>query len=103
MPRGSAHAEPALHGPLRGRPPAPRPPGDKKRASHNPLAKGATLDGVPSWRGAEITRTHGKLVVGTLVTVGHRELKKGGVFVLPGFAKFVVVKKPARPFTQGGG
>jgi hypothetical protein len=32
---------------------------------------------------------------GTLVDVGHKELKKNGVFLVPGFAKFVVVKKPA--------
>jgi DNA-binding protein HU-beta len=36
-------------------------------------------------------------VVETLVEVGHQELKKTGIFVLPGFAKFVVVKNPARP------
>jgi nucleoid DNA-binding protein len=35
------------------------------------------------------------------VAVGHKELKKTGVFVLPGFAKFVVVKKPARPAREG--
>jgi hypothetical protein len=29
--------------------------------------------------------------------VRHKELKKNGIFVLHGFAKFVVVKKPARP------
>jgi DNA-binding protein HU-beta len=28
-------------------------------------------------------------VIETLVEVGHRELKKTGIFVLPGFAKFV--------------
>ena len=28
----------------------------------------------------------------SLTTVGHKELKKNGIFVLPGFAKFVVVK-----------
>jgi DNA-binding protein HU-beta len=27
--------------------------------------------------------------------------RKNGVFVLPGFAKFVVVKKPARPAREG--
>ncbi len=42
-----------------------------------------------------------KEVVETLVAVGHKELKKSGVFVLPGFAKFVVVKKPARPAHEG--
>jgi DNA-binding protein HU-beta len=36
-----------------------------------------------------------------LVGVGHKALKKAGVFVLPGFAKFVVVKKPARRVPEG--
>ena len=31
----------------------------------------------------------------SLSAVGYKELKKNGIFVLPGFAKFVVVKKPA--------
>ena len=42
-----------------------------------------------------------KQVVETLIEVGHKELKKNGVFVLHGFAKFVVVKKPARPARDG--
>ena len=42
-----------------------------------------------------------KEIVETLVGIGHRELKKNGIFVLPGFAKFVVVKKPARPAREG--
>jgi len=35
------------------------------------------------------------------VTVGHKELKKAGVFLVPGFAKFVVVKKPATKAAEG--
>ena len=42
-----------------------------------------------------------KQVVDTLADVGHRELKKNGIFVLHGFAKFVVVKKPARQARKG--
>jgi DNA-binding protein HU-beta len=42
-----------------------------------------------------------KAVVESLASVGYKELKKAGVFVLPGFAKFVVVKKPATPERQG--
>jgi nucleoid DNA-binding protein len=51
--------------------------------------------------GEEISRKHVKQVIETLAEVGHRELKKTGVFVLPGFAKFVVVKKAARPAREG--
>ena len=36
-----------------------------------------------------------KGVLETLATIGYNELKKKGVFVVPGFAKFVVIKKPA--------
>lgn len=48
-----------------------------------------------------------KAVIKSLATVGHKEMKKAGVFLLPGFAKFIVVKKPAtkersgiNPFTK---
>lgn len=48
-----------------------------------------------------------KAVLEKLMDVGHKELKKIGVFQLPGFAKFTVVKKPAtlerkgiNPFTK---
>jgi DNA-binding protein HU-beta len=73
----------------------------KKSASSKPLSKSAILELVTTAIGEELSRKQVKLVVETLVTVGHRELKKTGVFVLPGFAKFVVVKKPARPAREG--
>ena len=48
-----------------------------------------------------------KSVIESLASVGYRELKKNGAFLLPGFAKFVVIKKPAtkeragiNPFTK---
>ena len=40
-------------------------------------------------------------VLESLTTVGYKELKKNGMFVLPGFAKFVVIKKPATKERQG--
>jgi DNA-binding protein HU-beta len=72
-----------------------------KKTSNKPLSKSAILDMVTNAIGEEISKKQVKLVVETLVTVGHRELKKTGIFVLPGFAKFVVVKKPARPAREG--
>ena len=36
-----------------------------------------------------------------LAAVGYKELKKTGVFLLPGFAKFVVIKKPATKERKG--
>ena len=40
-------------------------------------------------------------VLETLATVGHKEMKKTGIFVLPGFAKFLVIKKPATKERKG--
>ncbi len=36
-----------------------------------------------------------------MASVAYKELKKSGMFVLPGFAKFIVVKKPATPERKG--
>ena len=66
-----------------------------------PLSKSEILNAIADAVGEAVSRKHVKAVVEHLVAVGHRELKKAGVFVLPGFAKFVVVKKPARPARKG--
>ena len=42
-----------------------------------------------------------KGVLESLVTVGYNELKKSGAFLVPGFAKFVVIKKPATKEREG--
>jgi nucleoid DNA-binding protein len=68
---------------------------------NKPLSKSEIVQAVADAIGEEISRKHVKEVVETLATVGHKELKKNGIFVLPGFAKFVVVKKPARPARDG--
>jgi DNA-binding protein HU-beta len=54
-----------------------------------------------------ITRKDVKGVIESLAEIGYKELKKTGAFVVPGFAKFVVIKKPAvkarkgiNPFTK---
>jgi DNA-binding protein HU-beta len=50
---------------------------------------------------------HVKGVIEAVAEIGRRELKKTGVFVMPGLAKFIVIKKPAtkarpgiNPFTK---
>ena len=72
-----------------------------KKSTNKPLSKSAILEAVTEAAGEEISRKQVKTIVEALVEVGHRELKKNGIFVLPGFAKFVVVKKPARPAREG--
>ena len=72
-----------------------------KKTSNKPLSKSAVLQAVTDAIGEELSRKQIKLVVETLGEIGRAQLKKAGVFVLPGFAKFVVVKKPARPARDG--
>jgi DNA-binding protein HU-beta len=54
-----------------------------------------------------VARKDVKAVIESLATQGYKELKKTGEFLVPGFAKFVVIKKPAtkeragiNPFTK---
>jgi DNA-binding protein HU-beta len=49
----------------------------------------------------ELAKKDVKNVLDTLASVGYKELKKAGVFLVPGFAKFVVIKKPATKARKG--
>ena len=49
----------------------------------------------------ELSKRDVKNVMETLTDVGNKELKKNGAFVLHGFAKFVVLKKPATKARKG--
>lgn len=73
----------------------------KTTPKKKPLSKNAIIEAVTTAMGDELSKKQVKMVVESLVDVGHRELKKTGIFVLHGFAKFVVVKKPARPAREG--
>ena len=37
----------------------------------------------------------------TLASIGYKELKKTGAFLVPGFAKVIVIKKPASEAREG--
>jgi nucleoid DNA-binding protein len=65
------------------------------------LTKGALIQALLDGMGEDWSRKSIKDFLDALTQLGHNELKKKGEFVLPGFAKFVVVKKPARPARQG--
>ena len=49
----------------------------------------------------ELAKKDVKAMMEALAEVGYKELKKNGVFVVPGFAKFIVVKKPATKARKG--
>jgi DNA-binding protein HU-beta len=48
-----------------------------------------------------MSRKDVRAVIDSLVEIGHKELKKTGGFLVPGFAKFVVIKKPATKARKG--
>lgn len=48
-----------------------------------------------------LTKKQVKGLLEGLAGLAHKELKKTGTFVLPGLAKFVVVKKPATKARKG--
>ncbi len=50
---------------------------------------------------SELNKRDVKGVLETMALVGYKELKKTGAFVVPGFAKFVVIKKPATKARKG--
>ena len=49
----------------------------------------------------ELAKKDVKGMMEALAEVGYKELKKNGVFVVPGFAKFVVIKKAATEARKG--
>lgn len=68
---------------------------------NKPLSKSETLNAVTDSVGDGVSKKQVKDIVEALVAIGHKELKRTGVFVLHGFAKFVVVKKPATKARKG--
>jgi nucleoid DNA-binding protein len=48
-----------------------------------------------------LTKKQVKTLLESLAALAHKELKKTGTFVMPGLAKFVVVKKPATKARKG--
>ena len=71
------------------------------------MSKSQLIQSIAESHKEKLTRKDVSGVIETLATVGYKELRKNGTFVVPGFAKFVVVKKAAtkerpgiNPFTK---
>jgi nucleoid DNA-binding protein len=71
------------------------------KSTSKKLTKSALLQAVADSAGDETSKKTVKAVLDAITEIAHKELKKNGLFVLPGFAKFVVKKKPARPARKG--
>ncbi len=72
-----------------------------KSKSKKAMTKTALLQAVADNLGDGASKREVKAVLEAVTGIAHQELKKNGLFVLPGFAKFVVVKKAARPARKG--
>jgi len=66
-----------------------------------PMSKSDLISKLAEENADKLSRKDVKSVLETLASVGYKELKKTGVFLLPGFAKFVVIKKPATKERKG--
>lgn len=71
------------------------------------MSKSELIQKIVAEHTKNMTRKDVKAVIEALAAIGYKELKKSGAFVVPGFAKFVVIKKPAtkersgiNPFTK---
>ncbi|MSP25664.1 MAG: DNA-binding protein [Myxococcales bacterium] len=65
-----------------------------------PMSKSALINALLE-SAPGLNRKQIKQIVESLEDIGHKQLKKQGVFTVPGFAKFTVVKKKATPERQG--
>lgn len=66
-----------------------------------PMSKSDLFAAVADKAANGLSRRQVQEVVEALAVIGYGELNRAGVFVLPGFAKFVLVKKPVRPEHEG--
>ncbi len=73
----------------------------KKTAAKKPMTKTQLIQTITDTMGPDLSKKQVKEVLENLVTIGHKQLKRSGVFTLPGFAKFRVVKKPAQKARKG--
>ena len=64
------------------------------------ISKSSLINAVVEETG-DVTRKHVKTILDAIADIAYKELRKNGIFTLPGFAKFRVVKKPATKARQG--
>ena len=65
------------------------------------MSKSELIQKLADEHSEKLTRKDVKGVLESLAAVGYKELKKVGTFLVPGFAKFVVIKKPATKARKG--
>lgn len=66
-----------------------------------PLSKSDLIQKIADQFEGKLTRKDVKGILESVATIGHGELKKNGLFVVPGLVRMVVVKKPATKARKG--
>jgi DNA-binding protein HU-beta len=71
------------------------------------MSKSDLIQKIVAQNSNKMARKDIKAVIESLAAIGYKELSRSGAFVVPGFAKFVVIRKPAtkersgiNPFTK---
>jgi nucleoid DNA-binding protein len=65
------------------------------------MSKSELIQKITEGHPNEIARKDVKGVIDAVAAIGHKELKKTGTFIVPGLAKFIVIKKPATKAREG--
>jgi nucleoid DNA-binding protein len=65
------------------------------------MSKAGLIQAIAEEHADKLTLKDVKGVLESLTTIGHKQLRKSGEFLLPGFAKFRVIKKPATKAHKG--
>ena len=60
-----------------------------------PLSKSDLIQILADKFAEKLTHKDVKCILEAMASIGHAELKKNGLFVVPGLVRMVVVKKPA--------
>jgi DNA-binding protein HU-beta len=66
-----------------------------------PLTKSNLIQNIADKSNGKLTRKDVKGILEAVATIGYAELKKNGLFVVPGLVRMVVVKKPATKARKG--
>jgi DNA-binding protein HU-beta len=65
------------------------------------MTKSELIEKIAAQHSDKFSKKDVKGIIETLASIGYKELKKTGAFLVPGFAKFVVIKKPATKARKG--
>jgi nucleoid DNA-binding protein len=65
------------------------------------MSKSELIQKIADQYSEKLTKKDVKGVLESLSEIGYKELKKNGAFLVPGLAKFVVIKKPATKARKG--